>query len=160
MLTFVTVVETWSSLYSDSAPLRTAVSFAHVGGLMVGGGCAIAADRTVLMAGRSGNEHRLFFLASLRTTHRVVLGALALVVFSGALLLGADLDAYLESSAFWIKMGLFAVLLANGVLVIRAERRAQHGDADGWRALRLASIASLLLWLATTLAGAALPNAL
>ncbi len=160
MAPFATLVDSWASLYANSAAMRTAVSFAHVGGLVAGGGCAIAADRAVLMAAGAGRQSRTFSLASVRAVHRLVLVGLTLVVLSGLLLLGADLEAYLESSAFWIKMGLFVALLANGALFVRAERRAERDDEGGWGALRLCSILSLFLWLATTLAGAALPNAL
>ncbi len=38
------LAETWASLYSNSVAIRSLVSFAHFGGLMAGGGTAIAAD--------------------------------------------------------------------------------------------------------------------
>ena len=82
------------------------------------------------------------------------------MLVSGVLLLGADLDAYLESTAFWFKMALVALLLGNGLIVLRAERRVERGDQTGWPTLRRVSIASLILWFATTLAGVVLPNAL
>ena len=46
-------VEWWTAVYSNHAVLRTAVTFAHVGGLVGGGGCAIAADRATLMLARA-----------------------------------------------------------------------------------------------------------
>ena len=56
------VVETWASMYSNSWALRSGISFAHIGGLVGAGGCAIAADRaTILASGESmfGTSDRL-----------------------------------------------------------------------------------------------------
>jgi len=66
----------------------------------------------------------------------------------------------LESRPFWIKMALFVALLLNGVLVVRAERVASAGEPSARRLLRVACVASLILWLAVTLAGTVVPNAL
>ena len=69
----------------------------------------------------------------------------------------ADLDAYIASPAFWIKMGLFAALVLNGAIIVRTTGTRE--DSPGVRArLRLAAIASLALWLATTLLGTVVPN--
>jgi hypothetical protein len=38
------LIESWNALYANHAALRTAIEFAHIGGLVAGGGCAIAAD--------------------------------------------------------------------------------------------------------------------
>jgi len=81
-------------------------------------------------------------------------------VASGILLLLKDLDAMLASRPFWIKMALFVALLLNGVLVVRAEKQASAGTPAARRLLRFASIASLILWLAVTLAGTVVPNAM
>ena len=60
---------------------------------------------------------------------------------------------------------LVALLLANGARLAAAERAvnaARAGDmttvVGGWRRLRAASIASLVLWIATVLAGVVLSN--
>ena len=55
-------------------------------------------------------------------------------------------------------MALMALLLVNGVLLLRGERRAARGQIDAWPRLHHTAIASLVLWFLTTLAGAALPN--
>ena len=152
--------ETWASVYAASPVLRTFVSFAHVAGLVGGGGCAIAADRAALVAWRSGGDERERYLRWLPRTHRAVLAGLAAVVISGVFLALADLDAYWASRAFWIKMAFVAALLVNGAWLANAGRRVAGGDAASWRALRIASIVSLALWFLTTFIGAALPNAL
>ena len=153
------IADTWSSLYSNSPALRSVVSFAHVGGLVTGGGYAIAMDLDTLRAARRGGEHTTGTLARLRAAHRIVVAGLLLVVASGFLLMLADVDAYLESTAFWIKMGLVVCLSLNGAVLVRvAARRTEDGAPSA--ALRLLSMASLALWLATTFVGAVVPNVL
>ncbi len=59
---------------------------------------------------------------------------------------------------FWIKMCLMALLVVNGALLLRGERRLTRGDARAWARLHQTAVVSLVLWFLTTLAGAALPN--
>ena len=151
-------LEWWSSMYSNHATLRTAVSFAHIGGLLGGGGCAIAADRATLLLPRHDAAARLVHIDAIRRAHRVVLGGLVLLFISGVLLLGADVDTYIASRIFWLKMALIAALLVNGAWLVGAERRITGLDTTHWVRLRRASLASLALWFLTTLLGAALPN--
>jgi len=152
--------ETWASIYAASPALRTVVSFAHIAGLVGGGGCAIAADRAALVAWRSGASERESYIRWLPRTHRAVLAGLVAVIISGAMLAFADLDTYWASRAFWIKMAFVAVLLLNGAVLARAGQRVARGDTVAWHSLRVTSILSLFLWFVTTLIGAALPNAL
>ncbi len=152
------LIESWSSVYGSHAVLRTAVEFVHIGGLVVGGGCAITADLATLTAVRDGSAARATELQLITRTHRLVVVGLAALLASGLLLLGADFETYWHSQIFWLKMGLIALLLVNGVMVLRGERQARCGDARAWARLHYAASASLLLWFLTTLAGAALPN--
>ena len=154
------LAETWASLYSNSVAIRSAVSFAHFGGMITGGGTAIAADLNMLSALRHAHVPPQDEVGRFRRTHLVVIASLVMVVVSGVLLLLKDLDAMLESRPFWIKMGLFVALLINGVLVVRAEQEASAGEPGARRLLRVACLASLILWLAVTLAGTVVPNAL
>jgi uncharacterized membrane protein len=149
-------VQFWEHLYSNSAVLRTLIGFAHIAGLVIGGGMAIVADRATLRAYRRG-EDRGAELATIRSAHRVVIGGLAVVAVSGVLLLAADLDTYLHSRIFWIKMGLVALLLINGA-ALRVFAGSAEADDRRWRQLAYAAGVSLSLWLLTTLTGAALPN--
>jgi uncharacterized membrane protein len=150
--------DAWASLYSNSAALRTGLGFAHIDGLVTSGGSAIAADRATLVAWRQDAASRVAHVRVLHGTHRAVLIGLTVVTISGVLLFASDVDTYLHSRVFWIKMGLIVVLIANGGVLVRAGRRAQTGHQRAWSALGYASIASLLLWFMTTLMGAALPN--
>jgi len=151
-------IEAWVSLYANHAALRTGVEFLHIAGLVAGGGCAIAADLATIAAGRDGSTAQATQLHVLRRTHRmVVLGLVGLVV-SGLLLFGADVQTFLYSRIFWLKMGLMLMLVINGLLLLRRERQVQRGDVHAWMRLQSTAVASLVLWSLTTLAGAALPN--
>jgi hypothetical protein len=152
------IIGSWSSLYSNHAALRTAVEFTHIGGLVAGGGCAITADLATLTAAREGAAARATELQLLTRTHWIVVIGLTAVFASGLLLLVADVDTYWYSRVFWLKMGMVALLLGNGVLLLKGEQLARRGDARAWTRLHYAATTSLLLWLLTTLAGAALPN--
>lgn len=154
------LADTWSSIYSTSPAIKSALAFTHIGALVGGGGAAIAADRTTLRAMRRGQAALDHELEHLHHVHLFVMVGLGLVIISGVLLMLADLDAYLLAPVFWVKMALVLLLMANGALVMRGGRRTHGGDPSGPRVLRFAAIASLLLWFGTTLAGAILPNVL
>jgi hypothetical protein len=152
------VLESWASLYANRAVLRTGIEFLHVAGLVVGGGCAMTADLATIEAVRRGGASHTFPLQLLNKTHRLVIVGLVALGVSGLLLLGADLETFVYSTIFWLKMGLMTLLLVNGALLLRGERQAARGDVHAWRRLHYTAIASLVLWFLTTLAGAALPN--
>lgn len=152
------LVESWSSLYANHAALRTAIEFTHIGGLAAGGGCAIVVDLATITAAREGAALRPALLQVLKRTHHIIVLGLVAVSVSGVLLFAADVDTFLYSRIFWLKMGLMALLLANGALLLLVERQATRDDARAWARLHYMATASLVLWSLTTLAGAALPN--
>jgi hypothetical protein len=152
-------ISQWASLYANHAALRTAVVFAHVGGLVGAGGCAIAADRATLLASQRHEAERRHQVEALAGTHRVVILGLSCIIVSGLLLLAADLETFLYSRIFWTKMTLILLLLANGVALQSAERRAGRDLADAWGRLRATSMISLALWFLIAFAGVALTNA-
>jgi uncharacterized membrane protein len=154
------VADSWSSMYSNSPAIKSALSFAHIGGLVGGGGCAIAADRATLKALRRPMSDMAHRLEELRGVHRVVIAGLVIVTVSGLLLALADLDSYLQNTLFWIKMAFVVALLANGGLVMHAGTRVHGGDESARGALKFACVASVTLWFTTTLLGATLPNVL
>jgi hypothetical protein len=151
--------DTWSALYSNSPVIRSLLAFVHIGGLVAAGGVAVTADIATLKALARGGMTLPLELERLHATHRLVIVSLALVVASGILLMFADLDAYLQSTAFWIKMTLVVALLANGGFLVRAGRPTPQPGRGECLRLRIVSIASLALWFGTTLLGAILPNA-
>ena len=167
------VLEPWKTAYSDSSTLSSIVTSVHLGALMFGGGLAVAADRATLRLGRGDVEARARQLGELHATHGPVLWALALLFASGVALAAADIEAFAASPAFWVKLGLVALLLANGAVLARTERalrRRYAGVPDPaardevaserlWRRLRRTAALSMLLWTATLVAGAVLVNA-
>lgn len=152
------MIESWVSLYSNHGVLRTTVSFLHIAGLVGGGGCAIAADLATITAVRDGVSARASQLHLLKRTHRIVVLGLVGLVVSGLLLFAADVQTFLYSRIFWLKMGLMVLLISNGLLLLRGEHRVKDGDPGAWIRLHYTAVASLVLWFLTTLAGAALPN--
>jgi uncharacterized membrane protein len=154
-------VAPWADFYNSSAAAQSVVNFGHFGGMMTAGGLALSADRSTLRAAAAEpSEHRRQ-LKELSSIHPLVVGALAVTAASGLLMFAADLETLSGSAMFWVKMALVALLLINGGLMVRAERRlerAQGPESRLWRQLRVASALSLALWFAVVLAGAILPN--
>jgi len=142
----------WGSYYANHAVVRTLVTFAHVGGLVAGGGAAMTADRGILSAAARSVSERASQLTAIHNAQAVVRGGLLTVIASGVLLFAADVDTYLPSKLFWTKMALVALLVVNGAALTAAERRAS------WGTLRWTAIASLTLWALTTLTGTGLLN--
>lgn len=155
------LVAPWAKFYSHSKTAPTVVTFLHIAPIVVGGGLAIALDRAALRLRHDDPGARERHLAELGSVHGIVLGALALSLLSGVAMLASDLDTFLPSWVFWLKMGLIVALLVNGATMTRVERRlasAGGGTTDQWRRLRGIAITSLVLWLAITLAGVVLTN--
>lgn len=156
-------VDPWAKLYSHSKIVATIVTFLHVAPVVVGGGIAIANDRATLRLRHDEAGARSRHLGELASVHPWVIGALSFSLLSGLAMLAADLDTFLGSWVFWVKMGLISLLLVNGLMMTRAEG-SLRAAADGagteqhWHRLRVAAITSVALWLVITLAGVALTN--
>ena len=151
----------WAHRYEDSVVLQSLVMFVHLGSLLLAGGFAIAADRAALRAARpDGAAWRVPALEQIAATHGPVLIGLALAFASGALLLAADIETFLGSPVLWFKVALLGLLLANGVLLQRAQRAAS-GDAaiPAWGGLRNAAARSMALWFALVLVSVVMVNA-
>lgn len=87
--------------------------------LLFGGGLAVAADRSTVRVGRRGTADQATPLAELRAVHKPVLLALVALFASGVLLTAADLETFVSSPAFWVKLGLVTLLLLNGMVLKR-----------------------------------------
>lgn len=159
------IVAPWQSLYSNSTVVSTVVTTTHIVSLLVGGGLAIAADRTTLRALRRDTPDWRYHLAELHAVHRPVVGMLAVLFLSGLLLAAADIGTFLTSVLFWIKLTLVALLVLNGTLLYHTETRvaaqAHHSGTISNRLqhrLKLTAYASLALWLLTAITGTVLTN--
>jgi hypothetical protein len=154
------VAEPWNSLYSDSKAVASAVLVLHLVPLLLAGGAAITADRATLRAARGTAEDRSRHLRDLARVHAVVLGGLALSFVSGVLLFLSDVDEFLGSPVFWVKLALVGLLLLNGFMMTRTEKALGAGGEETahWARLRTISVLSLILWTTTTLVGVVLTN--
>lgn len=145
-------LEPWAALYGESAALQTGVVFLHLGGLLIGGGAAVAEDLATLRAARGDQARRGERLNLLSVAHRTVLLGLALTAATGVLMLGGDFEALATSTVFWVKMGLVALLLSNGALMMRTATGARSPGPAGdraWQRMVRAAGASAFLWLLT-----------
>ena len=153
------LAQPWADFYNDSTVAQTGVLFLHFGALLVAGGYAIAADRWVLRGGRLDAGPRALLLNELTALHRPVVIGLAVLILTGTSMALADAEALLSAPMFWSKMGCFALLLLNGVTLLRAQKklrgvpRVDTRFAPEWRSLQWAARRSVSLWLLTLLLG-------
>jgi hypothetical protein len=134
------------------------VLFLHLVPLLVAGGTALVTDRATLRAASGNAADRSGQLAALAATHPVILGGLTLSLASGLAMFLSDVDTFVGSPFFWVKIGCITLLLGNGFVMTRTEQ-ALRGVEDGrklWARLRVVAMLSMVLWIATTLAGVVL----
>jgi hypothetical protein len=153
--TLVELAKPFAHLYNNSKPLSIGTTYVHHAAVLGAGGLAIAADRASLRlrAGDAATVAR--HIAEQATLHRLVIGGLALSVLSGVMMFASDVETFALSLLYWSKMGGFVLLLGNGLLLQRAEKRlaADPGDGKALGALRFSAGVSLFLWFAITLLG-------
>jgi hypothetical protein len=146
----VLVTAPWKSVFSRSAPVEMALVGTHVLSMLVAGGLAIAHDRGTLRAGRWTAPIRDHHLSELHAAHRTIVAALAICMLSGVALFAADVNTYVVSVPFWMKMSLITMLLANAIVMTAAEGTLRL-DSDGaaaaaWARIRAGSVVSAVLW--------------
>lgn len=161
----VEVVAPWQTVFENSTLLSTSVIALHLTALLIGGGLAIAADRSTLRVGNTAPDDRQRQLAELGAVHRPVLTALTVLFVSGVALTAADLETYIVSPVYWIKFGFIVLLLVNGVVMTRTEGALRRDSALApavaqslWRRMRASAWTSIALWIATLVLGTALVN--
>src|ERR1051326_730774 len=103
-----------ADLYADSKLIATIVTFGHIAALLMAGGLAVATDRATLRALRLAAAERGADLEDLSGVHRLVVGGLTLSVVTGILLFASDVETFIGSWVFWLKMGMICVLLPHG----------------------------------------------
>ena len=150
----------WQELYSDSTVISTTVTALHLIGMLIGGGLAIAADRVTLRIAGEQTGERERHLGELNAIHRPVLFALSLLFITGLLMIASDVSTFLISPVLWVKLGLVALLVINGVVLERAETSLRSTSGGGsWDKLRFSARCSIALWIATLIAGTVLVSA-
>ena len=157
----VQLLKPWNDFYSHSKTAETIVLFVHIGGLLLAGGLAIAADRGTLRAIRIAASERAVHLRELAAVHRWVLTGLTAVVLSGVALLTSDIETFFPSWLYWTKMAFVVLLLINGLMMTRVERSLERDPSEAsahWRGLHRTAVRSLALWFIITALGVALAN--
>lgn len=150
--------EGWARYHGTHKAVATGITFVHLAGLLLGGGAAVAADRETLKAAGEADPARGDHLAFLESVHGIAIAGLAMLALSGAAMFLADLETFWDTRVFWIKMSLIVLLIANALVMQRAERLAQKVPADGWTQLKVTSIVSLVLWFTIVLASTILAS--
>jgi hypothetical protein len=157
----VHLLEPWNHFYSHSKAAETVVQSLHIGGVLMAGGLAIASDRGTLRALRTPASDRAFPMRELAAVHRWVLTGLTVVVISGLAMLTADIETFFGSWIYWVKMGLVATLLVNGLVITRTEAELRADPAEQsphWDRLRVRAVTSIILWFTITVFGVSLVN--
>ena len=152
------IADPWAKIFSHSKAVSAGVLFFHLAPLVFAAGAAFTADRATLRAAKAGAAERARQLQDIAASHRIVLSGLALSFVSGSLLFLSDVETFLGSVFFWIKLGLIGSLLLNGFLMTRTEKALATSGEDValWARMRTIALMSAVLWLATTLAGVVL----
>ncbi len=152
-------LDPWNRLFSHSKWVAGTVTGAHIMSLMFGGGLAIAADRTTLRVDRSDSEARAEQIREIRAVHVPVLISITVLLVSGVLLAAGDVETFLPSVWFWVKIALVVLLMINGSVLTVTERNLGGELTDaGWTRLRTLARISIALWTATAVVGIVLSN--
>lgn len=158
----IELAQPWAKFYSKSHVAQNIIMFTHLAGMLGGGGLAIAADRAMWRARTATDDVRKQLMAEVQKVHTPVLIGLAMAGISGVLLTFSDVEAYLPSKVYWMKMTAFALLLINGAWLKSMEQGVHRTPATMgtvWPKLTLASRFSWVLWFAVVLGGVMLMNA-
>jgi hypothetical protein len=155
--------EPWHKAFSSSVVISTGVLYAHVASLVCAGGLSLVADRASLLSGKWRDVEGEHELGALSANRRLVKRALAVVALSGLLLFLSDVQTFAALPAFWLKMGLVALLISNSLLAERCDHQrrpagpvAAQPRPEPMSRYRVHAAVSLVLWLLTLLAGTAL----
>jgi uncharacterized membrane protein len=156
--TLTNLAEPWAKIYSHSKVVSATVTFLHLAPLIFGAGAAFITDRATLRASRLDSGEKERHLIELSRIHGLVLMGLGLSIVSGVLMFLSDVETFLPSIFYWVKIALVVLLLINGFVMTRTEKALarQPDDERLWGHLRTIAILSAILWLATTLAGVVL----
>src|SRR5690348_17538257 len=100
----IQLAKPWESLYSNSKGLEIFVTFLHVGGLLLGGGLAVATDRATVRAIRQAVHDRTQHLEALSSVHQTVFVGLVISFLSGVMLFSPTSRRFGPLWVSWLKM--------------------------------------------------------
>ena len=150
--------EGWARLYGTTKALSIGVGFVHFAGLLLGGGAAVAADRETFKAAGEADPVRADHLQFLGSVHAIAVTGLVMLFLSGAAMFLSDVETFWDTRVFWVKMGLVALLLLNGLVMRQAERLEASAPARAWARLKTTAVVSLVLWFSVVLASTILKS--
>jgi hypothetical protein len=136
----------WAHFYGQTRAVSATVTYLHLGGILLGGGFAVAADAAALRLSPETVLDWTKELDRLAAVHRWVVAGLTLIFASGVVMVLAQVGSFATSVVFWVKMGLVALLIGNGYARLRCEIALRRGTVARWGWFRRTSIASLALW--------------
>jgi hypothetical protein len=143
----------WAHFYGQTKAVSATVTYLHLGGILLGGGFAVAADAAALRLSPETVPDWTKELDRLAAVHRWVVAGLTLIFASGVVMVLAQVGSFATSVVFWVKMGLVALLIGNGYARLRCEIALRRGTVARWGWFRRTSIASLVLWFLILLFG-------
>jgi len=143
---------TWNSYYGNHQALSVTIRYLHLAALLVGGGTALALDREIFGLRRSAPQMRAATIARLNSAHALVIGSLAFIVASGLLMAAADVETYLVSPTFWIKMALIVALFAAIAFEETNFKKLASGDRTAARRSKLGGVIATVAFLGVLLA--------
>ena|SRR5690348_2299601 len=143
----------WAHFYGQTRAVSATVTYLHLGGILLGGGFAVAADAAALRLSPETVPDWTKELDRLAAVHRWVVAGLTLIFASGVVMVLAQVGSFSTSVVFWVKMGLVALLIGNGYARLRCEIALRRGTVARWGWFRRTSIASLALWFLILLFG-------
>jgi hypothetical protein len=148
----------FAHLYNNSKVLSIGTTYLHLASMLGAGGLAIAADRVSLRLPAGDTATIARHITDQASLHRLIVGGLAISVITGVMLFASDVETFAVSLLYWIKIGGVVLLLGNGLLLQRAERRliTDPADVKALGALKGSAWASLFLWFAVALLGTVL----
>src|SRR5512147_1945834 len=99
------LIALWAHFSRHNVGLSVTLTYLHLGGILLGGGLAIATDRASLRLSPATAPDWPQELTRLASAHRWVLAGLVLIFASGLLMMLTSFETFAVSTVFWIKMG-------------------------------------------------------
>src|SRR5437879_12068752 len=126
----------WTHCYGRTTAVSATLTYLHLGGVLLGGGVAIAADAATLRLSPETGPDSTRELDRLAAVHRWVVAGLTLIFASGVVMMLAKVGSVATSAVFWVKLGLVVLLIVTGYARPRVEVALRQGSAARWGRLR------------------------
>jgi hypothetical protein len=142
--------------------LKTLFGIGHIFGVVLGAGAAFVGD-TFFMRAIRDQRFTKDEMKTLRHTSILVWIGVGLLVISGIGLFSLSIDRYIESTKFFVKMTIVAILILNGLifhyahipfLQEQAGKRQFSISKEKSIPLLLSGVVSVVSWIAAILLGA------